>query len=324
MDISALDKLIKNVCDEYVQRWKTEGKKYISISSFEQMYAEGNITPIEEESLLTVKLYFSSKTDPHIPSSIPELPLQILRRLPIYLTRTLEIQVNQDHYEYWAWSAEVFTSLEDNISLLKDLKDVKHNVIDLLFHTCLAKTGYPPATPEARTLNVVIQAVTDRHVQHMVINKFILGAALASIALESIIRNMILISNFEKAKKELGENPTLGRVLGVFKEYVLPSLPQEFQNDISELNRTIESIWGVDGSTWDKIIRIKWRNYLIHGKGSWIPRAFGVMTNYMCLLLWHNVPSEIYETKAREVLNRIKWLHEVGDALRNYWSFYPP
>jgi hypothetical protein len=158
----------------------------------------------------------------------------------------------------------------------------------------------------------------------MVINKFILGAALASIALESIIRNMILISNFEKAKKELGENPTLGRVLGVFKEYVLPSLPQEFQNDISELNRTIESIWGVDGSTWDKIIRIKWRNYLIHGKGSWIPRAFGVMTNYMCLLLWHNVPSEIYETKAREVLNRIKWLHEVGDALRNYWSFYPP
>jgi hypothetical protein len=322
MDISALDKLIQNICDEYVQRWKTEGKKYVNIPSFEQMYAEGNITPIEEESLLTVKLYLLNRTNPQIPSSIPELPLQILRRLPIYLTRTLEIQVNQDHYEYWAWSAEVFTSLEDSISLLKDLKDVKRNVIDLLFHTCLAKIGYPPATPEARTLNAVIQAVTDRHVQHMVINKFILGAALASIALESIIRNMILVSNFHKAKKQLGKEPTLGRVLKVFKEDMLPYLPQEFQNDISELNKTIESIWGVDGSTWDKIICNRWRNYLIHGKGSWVPRAFGVMTNYMCLLLWHNVPSEIYETKAKEVLNRIKWLNEVRP--RNYWSFYLP
>ena len=92
MDISALNQLVENICDEYVRRWKTEGNKYISVPSFEQTYLERNITPIDE-NLLIVKLYTLSKTDPQIPSSIAELPLQILRRMPIYLTKTLEIQI---------------------------------------------------------------------------------------------------------------------------------------------------------------------------------------------------------------------------------------
>ena len=157
----------------------------------------------------------------------------------------------------------------------------------------------------------------------MVTNKFILGAALASVALESIIRSMI--SDFEKAKEELKKAkwPTLGPVLCVFKEHVLPSLPQEFQNDIKELNRVIESIWRTYGETWYKII-LTWRNDLLHGKRSWLPRAFGVMTNYICLLLWHNIPAEAYETEAKELPSHIKWLQGLPEGFKNYWSFYPP
>jgi hypothetical protein len=304
-------------------RWKTEGKRYISIPSFEQMYAEENITPIEEENLLTVKLYILSKTNPQIPSSIPELPLQILRRLSIYLTKTLEIQVNQDHYQYWAWSAEVFKYLEGDIHLLNTLQDIKHNIIDLLFHTCLAKIGYVPATAEARILNAVLRAVMDQHVFHMVTNKFVLGAALAPIALESTIRSIILMSEVEKAKEKLGKKPTLGKVLRIFEEYVLPSFPQEFQNDIKELNKTVENIWGGYTRKWDKII-IDWRNELIHGLKAWAPRAFGVMTNYLCLILWHNLPSTLYDKKVKEILTHIKWLQQASPDFRNYWSFYPP
>ena len=156
-----LEELVVRTCNEYVERWKTEGKRYINVQSFEQMYAEGNITRIERESTLVEKLKMLSRENPAIPPAIPLLPPPILRRLAIYLTRTLEIQVNQDHYEYWAWSAEVFRAFEASSHILKTLKEHLH----LLFHICLAKLGYAPLTHEAEALNRVVDIVVNRHVK---------------------------------------------------------------------------------------------------------------------------------------------------------------
>ncbi|MBS7617791.1 hypothetical protein KEJ25_04190 [Candidatus Bathyarchaeota archaeon] len=96
--------------------------------------------------------------------------------------------MNHDHYEYWAWSAHVFTQLADRSPLMRKLEEtgIKNDVIDLLFHTCLAKIGYAPITPEARILNRVLEVTVSRHIHHMVTKKFILGAALSSIALEVV------------------------------------------------------------------------------------------------------------------------------------------
>ncbi len=112
-----LEAIVRSTCDEYIEKWKTEGKRYISVQSFEQIYAEGNITPIEHESTLKARLPILNKKNPAIPPAIPLLPLHVLRRLAIYLTKTLEIQVNWDHYEYWAWSAEVFKGFENSSPL---------------------------------------------------------------------------------------------------------------------------------------------------------------------------------------------------------------
>ena len=92
-----LERLVMEICDEYVERWRAEGRRYINVPSFEQVHAEGNITPIELESTLVAKLRILSEENPAIPPMIPLLPLPVLRKLAVCLTRTLGIQANQDH-----------------------------------------------------------------------------------------------------------------------------------------------------------------------------------------------------------------------------------
>jgi len=321
-----LNKLIEDICDEYVRRWKTEGKRYISILDFEQIYAEGNITPIEQESLLIIRLRELNRENPQIPPVISKLPVQILTKLPIYLTKTLEIQVNHDHYEYWAWSAQVFMYLEDTSILLRKLREsnIKHDIIDLLFHICLARINYIPATVEAQVLNRVLDIIVSRHVHHMVSKKFILGAAMAFIALEAVLKTIISEVNEakEKFEKLRRQKRTLGQVLEIFDKYALPSLSQELQSDIQKLNTIIEDIWKAYGDNWRSII-LNWRNNFIHGIKTWIPRAYGVITNYICLLLWHSIPSEQYETKIEELMKHIEWRQKLPEYSR-YHEFYPP
>ena len=321
-----LDKLIEDICNEYVKRWKSEGMKYTNAPNFEQIYAEGIITPIERESLLIVRLQKLNKIDPQVPPVIPKLPLRVLRKLPIYLTKTLEIQVNYDHYEYWAWSAQVFTYFEDISPLLKMLKEdnIKHYIIDLLFHVCLARISYVPATVEARILNRVLNTIVSRHVHQMVSQKFILGAAIAFIALEATLK--VMISETNKAKEKFEKIPkqkrTLRPTLRIFENYVLPSLSQELQSNFKRLNEVVENIWGVYGNNWREII-LSWRNNFMHGVRTWIPRAFGVITNYMCLLLWHDISSEQYEAKIKELMEHIEWRRKSLEYY-GYYDFYPP
>ena len=65
--LANLEELIAQTCNEHVDRWKTEGKKYIDAPSFEQIYAEGNFTSIELESTLSQKLKKLNKENPAIP-----------------------------------------------------------------------------------------------------------------------------------------------------------------------------------------------------------------------------------------------------------------
>jgi hypothetical protein len=51
--------------------------------------------------------------------NLPELPLKILKRLPIYLVKQFTVQVELDSYWYWALTHDVVRS---NFSFLKDWK----------------------------------------------------------------------------------------------------------------------------------------------------------------------------------------------------------
>ena len=267
------------------------------------------------------------KQKPEIPPSIPELPINLQRKLPIYLTKTLEIQVNPDHYEYWAWSAEIFMSTEVDFHILK-----VRDALQSLFHTVLAKLSHPPRSNSDILLNRILEILVSRHVHHMVINKMLLAAPLAFLCFEAYVR--YLCSNYVdpvtgRAKKDfkklnIGKNRTLTLypLLTLFNNVVLPELSSELKHNICLLNDIVGTIWkneiqkkGIrENERWIDIL-VNWRNNLIHGKSTWIPRAFGVVTNYICLILWHFIPDDKYTKYKERILERIKW---------QYGDFYPP
>ena len=316
-----LEAIVRNIYNEYVERWRTEGKRYINVPSFEQVYAEGIITPIERESTLRTRLPVLNKQNPAIPPAIPLLPLHILRRLAIYLTKTLEIQVNWDHYEYWAWSAEVFRAFEDSSPLLKTLRKRNADALELLyllFHLCLSKLEYPPQTREGVILNKVVDSVVSNHVKHVIRNKFVIGIPIAATVFETIIKQLIEFYGDDESKRK-ARKTTLGLTLQLFENNIIPHLPQPLQLDIKEINKIIESIWNNYGSNWREIL-LNWRNKFMHSARTWAPRAFAVYTNYVCLLIWHTIPDKEYEQRRNKMLENIKWRIYVED----YWSFYPP
>ena len=317
-----IEELIIDIVEEYVRRWKSEGKRYINVKNFKQVYAENNVTPIELESTLVRRLPELNKTNPSIPPGIPQLPYNVLKRLPIHLTKSLEIQVNWDHYEYWGWSAEVFQLFKKQLSILRET-----DLWSLLFRIALARLGYLPGTLEARILNQVIDIAVDRHVKHIIFHKYIIGIPIGAATLEYLLKSYIRTNGPPEAQEKLKKleqlrRATFGNILRIFEERVLPYTSQDFRNGVKELNKIVENIWGTDGNSWIDIL-IDWRNNFIHGAETWAPRAFGVYLNYICLILWHSIPEDDYETKREQLLRRLKFTYTplIWD---DFWSFYPP
>jgi len=120
MSLDELERLIAETCEKYIERYKSE-QRFVVIPDFKQVYMENVWTPIEQEPLVVSLLRRLHAEDRLKPRDIPFLPLPVLRRLAIQLTKTLEIQVNLDHYGYWSWSAEVFKALERDIAFLQEL-----------------------------------------------------------------------------------------------------------------------------------------------------------------------------------------------------------
>ena len=215
-----IEEVIVSIINEYVNRWKTEGKRYINVQSFEQTYIENTITPIELESTLVAKLPQLNKANPRIPPSIPQLPYKVLKRLAIHLTKSLEIQINWDHYEFWTWSAEVFQLFQQHSSILAET-----NLWSLAFDIALARLGYPPGTPESIVLNQVIDVVIDKHVKHIIMHKYVIGVPIGAATLEHLLKSYIRINGPPEAHeqlKKLGRRVTLGKILRIFEEIVLP------------------------------------------------------------------------------------------------------
>jgi len=316
-----LEAVIKGIYEEYVEKWRTEGRRYIDIPSFEQAYIEDTVTPIEREYTLRVRLPILNYQNQAVPPTIPLLPLHVLRRLAIYLTKALEIQINWDHYEYWAWSAEVFRAFENDSPLLKALRERDAvELLYLLFNLSLSRLGYNPQTREGAILNRVVYSVVSKHVKHIITYKFVVGIPIVAAVFETIIKLLIELYGDEKAKKK-AKKLTLGKALDIFENNIMNNLPQLLQQDIREINSVIEDIWKSYGSNWREIL-LHWRNKFMHSAKTWATRAFAVYTNYICLLLWHSIPDEKYEHKAKEILKNITL--RVNTDIEDYWGFYPP
>jgi len=97
-------------------------------------------TPIEREPTLKAKLPILNSQNQAIPPAIPLLPLHVLQGIAIY--KVLKVQINWDHYEHWARSAEIFRALENESPSLKALRERDAvELLYLLFHLSLVKNS---------------------------------------------------------------------------------------------------------------------------------------------------------------------------------------
>jgi hypothetical protein len=104
---------------------------------------------------------------------------------------------DRDHYEYWAWSAEVFREFEASSQLIKEVKEA----LFLSFHICLARLRYTSSTRESIVLNRVIDEVVDDHVKHIISNKFVIGVPVAVATFKALLKTYIKLYGPESSRK---------------------------------------------------------------------------------------------------------------------------
>lgn len=334
IDEKEVELLISTAVDKYVEYYKKSN--IVVAPDLKDIHIETMVTPldVEDSIVATLKREFSC--------SVYHLPLRIQRRLPIYLTKELEIQIGIDHYEYWAWSAEVFIHFGRELS-------IPHSVAGNFFtpfHGALMRLIHTPTTREKALLNRIIQTVVDHHVQEFLMDKPFIVASVSFLVLEAILRELCVKYG---ASRDWAEDQNLIALVQKLNKFLRENsnIPGEFKRDLQNFMNLVDEIWGPkvkeELATYPKAlgrferkekdgllgwrVLAYWRNNLYHGKETWLPKVYGVVLNLICLLMWHQVPYEQYEELVKDLTERIQhneWLRSIGDETVMFGHFYPP
>lgn len=335
LDESEVERLISTTVDKYVGYYK---RSHIVVApDLRDIHIEAMITPLDEEYSIVATL------SRELSCSVYHLPLRIQRRLSIYLTKELEVQIGIDHYEYWAWSAEVFAHFERELG-------IPHSVAGNFFtpfHGALMRLTYLTATRERALLNRIIQTIVDHHVQEFLMDKPFIVASVSFLVLEAILRELCIKYGTprEEAESIRGLLPLAQKLLKLFREN--PDIPAEFGQDLQEFMNVVDKVWGSkvkeELEAYPKLLNsfeekekqglvgwrvlAHWRNKLYHGSKTWLPKVYGVVLNLICLLVWHQISEEQYGNALKAIVERINQearLRGMGDELVMFGHFYPP
>ncbi len=266
-----------------------------------------------------------------------ELPVRLLQRLPIYLTRQFEVQVEIDSKFYWALTHDVFRQV--NRSHPWPLQES----FDALIASMLAHLGQAPSSREIWILNRVIHEIIPPEVDDLVRANTIVAMYLSYPIVEGlakyhlrdyididgkIIRELLAGAESFKLASQVSN---LGRLLRGLQAAAGPTLGKpDLGRDMADLALEIEAAarrggagGGLGGGPWDPWDWIYGlRNDLLHGAAK-SPLRSGLLTNLACLLLWHSVA----ESDLSKALERIKQSLPMRNRLfggQMFGEYYPP
>jgi len=101
---------VKKQIELYIDCWRNIEKKFVNgTEEHIQQNFFGNISTECEQKFLIISKY-----------KMHGLSYDAFRKLPIFLIDTQRIQVNHDHYYYWAFAADVYECLKVEISHVYD------------------------------------------------------------------------------------------------------------------------------------------------------------------------------------------------------------
>lgn len=259
--------------------------------------------------------------------NLPELPLKILKRLPIYLVRQFSVQVELDSYWYWALTHDVVSS---NFSFLKDWKLRESFETLMASHFAQLNVSNYYGLPALERLNSGIWQFVSEPVRDLVTNSdtvlmyvcYPVLEGLVKFALSSLVDdNGFPIAKFSANRKHYDKGDkkisSLCVLLHAIEENGSKALPKpELSDNLRDFRIEIEKLllpsFGVrDG--WDEIYSM--RNASLHGATGWQLRS-GLLTNLICLILW-NILDDQTLTIDLQRINKMR-RRFIGD------NYYPP
>jgi hypothetical protein len=281
----------------------------------------GSVVLTAEHNKLLITRYFE----------VPNLSLEVLQEIPVYLTQTLafsrgNVIITQDHTLFWAWTAEIVHQLTRNIKLFNS--DITH-FFGLLVHANLSSLGRAPRDARDMNINSAIRLLVDNHVEAVITEIHTLSAGFAFSLLEKLVRKKCgeYVKENGEIKKDFkiknrlykqGEIiSNLAHELQLLEKIANKNLKEKLQMFKEMLRKADEKI-SKDAYT----ILKEWRNTLLHGERLFSTTT-GIVTNLICLILLNEIPNDLYETKRKEIEKTVEWNLRTGMP-RAHWSFYPP
>ena len=298
---------IKKLIDNYVKCWM-KGESGIKIDS-KNNYVAINTTPCESRYLI-IRHY-----------NIHDIPLEVLRELPVLLIKTHKVQnVNHDHKYLWAWTIQLVNELKDELAFLK--QDVELlNQMNLVFRVNLLSitqiTSIFPELSDVFAKDFIISA----HLAFPLLERMLKIMCEDHVDVDGTIRKQFEVplgNRVIKYGKDRKRVNRVGHLLYLFyKEYASTNLKKHLE----EFCNLCREVYGVDkGACMFKFID-EWRNTLIHGEKFW-PTMNAAIINLVTLILLHEVPYDKYFRARERILRNIQFWSSEG--IRTPWVFYPP
>ncbi|RLI19052.1 hypothetical protein DRO54_09210, partial [Candidatus Bathyarchaeota archaeon] len=294
---------IEKLVNSYVECW-IKGESGIRITRgphvSRRTYLGNNITPCEQKYLIIAHY------------NLHELPLQIVRRLPVILIKTHKAQnVNRDHKYLWAWTAQIISEASREIEFFKNNGELLRQ-IRLLFRVNLM-----PGIRLASTFPELVDFAT---------YEFILSACLAFPLLERLLKTLCtehieidgrvvkpfkipsakgLISYDGKKKKRISR---IGHLLYLFENYYASTALKEALKDF---RLTCAEVYEEGMGPYGYYFVDHWRNILLHGEEFW-PTMNAALVNLITLIILHEIPSDVYYERREKMRENLKFQLNIG------------
>jgi len=297
---------IKKLIEDYIKCWERRKEKIVKSSK--KVYLSTNLTSCEQKYLI-IKHY-----------PLHELPLGVLRKLPIILIRTHKAQnVNHDHKYLWAWVAQVVNEAGKELTLFNSPELL--NQINVLFRmNLLPATRLTTAFPE---------------LVELIAKEFIISACLAFPLLERLLKikcakHVKIDGTVIKPFEVPGERRVIrygskkryiskvGHLLYLFEHYYAS---EDLRRDLEKFRSTCVDVYGENGRGYGYYFIDRWRNILLHSEEFW-PVMNAVLVNLVTLFILYEIPNDVYLGKREMILRNLIFRSKVTTG--SPFVFYPP
>jgi hypothetical protein len=311
------EKDIENCVNEYLQHSLPIRQRITNLQLNEENMS---CNLFDQEKLLIIWHY-----------KLEELPVSILRRLPIYLVREFVVQVEFDSVWFWALTHDI-VNYSRFLCSLKDWK-LLGNFKALMAAHFANLNLHAFDVPSIERLDRAVDDIVPQPVKDLVDSKGIFLMYICYPVLESLAKFVLSpiidrdgnpqasftvkdngqVHNYKKGSYKINSLAIILRALEENGSNIL--LKPEFSDNLRDFRLEVEKIIppaskNKDG--WNSIYDL--RNASLHGVIDWQRRS-GLLTNLICLILWNFIG----EKNAIEGLERLSKRHMHFPS-----HYYPP